>query len=87
MYTIWSGIIVISQMMLLLAIWKGGEWRERAEGSEFQSSDLSGSSLDNQERITRPSPSEPERGGEEPRVEKEPSKKVSEVQVMDVRKE
>lgn len=34
MYTIWSALIIIAELMLLLVIWKGGQWRELAEKAE-----------------------------------------------------
>jgi hypothetical protein len=34
MYTMWSGIIIIAELLLLLVIWKGGEWRKNAERME-----------------------------------------------------
>lgn len=30
MYTLWAGIMVVSELLLLLVWWKGGEWREKA---------------------------------------------------------
>lgn len=34
MYTLWAGLVVIAQLMLLLVMWKGTEWREEAEREE-----------------------------------------------------
>jgi hypothetical protein len=30
MYTLWAGIILISELMILLVMWRGGKWREAA---------------------------------------------------------
>ncbi len=30
MYTLWAGIMVVSELLLVLVWWKGGEWREQA---------------------------------------------------------
>ncbi|KAI9442899.1 MFS general substrate transporter [Lactarius indigo] len=34
MYTLWAGILVLSELMLLLVRWRGGAWREAAEERE-----------------------------------------------------
>ncbi|KAK7689799.1 hypothetical protein QCA50_006438 [Cerrena zonata] len=36
LYTLWAGIIVISELLLLLVWWKGRSWREQAEKKESQ---------------------------------------------------
>ncbi|KAF9502098.1 vacuolar DHA amino acid exporter [Pleurotus eryngii] len=37
MYTIWGIIVVATELLVLLVIWKGGKWRERAEEREARS--------------------------------------------------
>ncbi|KAL4266521.1 MFS transporter superfamily protein [Pleurotus pulmonarius] len=37
MYTIWGIIMVATELLILLVIWKGGKWRERAEEREWLS--------------------------------------------------
>lgn len=37
MYTIWGIIMVVTELLILLVIWKGGKWRERAEEREARS--------------------------------------------------
>ncbi|KAH9055249.1 major facilitator superfamily domain-containing protein [Lactarius vividus] len=34
LYTLWAGILVLSEVMLLLVRWRGGAWREAAEECE-----------------------------------------------------
>jgi hypothetical protein len=34
MYTLWAGVMVIGELMILLVAWKGMEWRMEAERSE-----------------------------------------------------
>ncbi|OBZ71307.1 hypothetical protein A0H81_08577 [Grifola frondosa] len=31
MYSLWGGIMVVSELLILLVWWKGGEWREKWE--------------------------------------------------------
>ncbi|KAL0950653.1 hypothetical protein HGRIS_007441 [Hohenbuehelia grisea] len=37
MYTLWGGIMIISELMILLVMLKGGKWREAAEDREAES--------------------------------------------------
>lgn len=34
LYTIWAGILIIVELIILLVVWKGKEWREEAEKNE-----------------------------------------------------
>ncbi|KII91323.1 hypothetical protein PLICRDRAFT_105812 [Plicaturopsis crispa FD-325 SS-3] len=34
MYTLWAGILVVAELLLLLVLWKGGKWREMATERE-----------------------------------------------------
>jgi hypothetical protein len=34
MYTLWAGVVVVAELMILLVAWKGQKWREAAEKSE-----------------------------------------------------
>ncbi len=37
MYTIWGIIMVATELLILLVVWKGGKWREQAEEREAES--------------------------------------------------
>lgn len=39
LYTLWAGLMVVSELLLLLVWWKGGSWREIAEKKEKQRAD------------------------------------------------
>lgn len=30
LYTIWAGLMVVTELLILLVIWKGGKWRDAA---------------------------------------------------------
>jgi hypothetical protein len=34
MYTIWAFLLIISQLLILLVMWKGGKWRRESEERE-----------------------------------------------------
>lgn len=38
LYSMWAGIMVLSELMLLLVWWKGGQWRENAIARETRQS-------------------------------------------------
>ena len=34
LYTIWAGLILVSELLTVLVWWKGGQWREESEARE-----------------------------------------------------
>jgi len=34
MYTIWAGLVLVSEALIVLVMWRGGQWREAAEARE-----------------------------------------------------
>lgn len=34
LYSMWAGLLLVMEAMILLVIWKGGKWREEAERRE-----------------------------------------------------
>ena len=36
LYTLWGGLTLISELLILLVRWKGGQWREKATLKEAQ---------------------------------------------------
>ncbi|KAI0078221.1 MFS general substrate transporter [Panus rudis PR-1116 ss-1] len=34
LYTLWAGLMVIAELLIILVWWKGGEWREKSERKE-----------------------------------------------------
>ena len=34
LYTIWAGLILLSELLTVLVWWKGGQWREESEARE-----------------------------------------------------
>jgi hypothetical protein len=39
MYTIWAALIVIGELLILLVMWKGQEWRQSAEEKDAKESE------------------------------------------------
>lgn len=37
MYSVWAGLLIIAEALILLVWWKGGSWREKAERKGDQS--------------------------------------------------
>ena len=42
LYTMWAGLMVLSELILLLALWKGGKWREMAIERELRNAEKKG---------------------------------------------
>ena len=36
LYTMWAGLMVLAELILLLVLWKGGKWREAAIERELR---------------------------------------------------
>lgn len=34
LYTIWAGLMVLTELLILITIWRGGRWREEAIAKE-----------------------------------------------------
>lgn len=34
MYSLWAGLLVVSELLIVLVWWKGGSWREKATQRE-----------------------------------------------------
>ena len=34
MYSLWAGLMVLSELLILLVWWKGGQWRQKWELKE-----------------------------------------------------
>lgn len=34
LYTMWAGLILISELLILLVLYKGGKWRKEGEARE-----------------------------------------------------
>lgn len=41
LYTLWAGLLLIAELLLLLVMWKGQSWRQKAEERESASGDRS----------------------------------------------
>lgn len=36
MYTLWAGLLVVAELLILLVAFKGRQWREQAEAREVR---------------------------------------------------
>ncbi|CAG7852154.1 SubName: Full=Uncharacterized protein {ECO:0000313/EMBL:CCA72097.1} [Serendipita indica DSM 11827] len=43
LYSIWAGLVIVMELMILLVIWRGKRWREEAERQEQAGQTISGS--------------------------------------------
>ena len=34
MYSLWAGLMIIAELLILLVWWKGGQWRQKSELKE-----------------------------------------------------